>query len=86
MGISGVKMVDIDFSRILRLCDPRDELLSEEEFISFWSSARSAIDRFLLTHRDPGHEGSRPDSIESSWPFEISEPPFPVDMHAPQLT
>ena len=57
MGISGVRMVDIDgddsFARILRLCDPRKELLSEEEFISFWSSARSAIDSFLLTHRDP---------------------------------
>ena len=60
MGIYGVRMVDIDgdenVTRILQLCDPREELRSEEEFISFWSSARGAIDNFLLAHQHPAHE------------------------------
>lgn len=54
MGVRGVHVVeidsDVDIVSILTLCDPRSELRSEEEFISFWSTARSAIDSFLRRH------------------------------------
>ena len=54
MGVRGVRVVEIDSDEdivsILKLCDPRSELHSEEEFIRFWSTARSAIDSFLRRH------------------------------------
>ena len=54
MGVRGVDVVEIDGDKdivnLLNLCDPRSELHSEEEFIGFWSSARSAIDSFLLRY------------------------------------
>ena len=54
MGVRGVHVVeidsDMDIVNILTLCDPRSVLRSEEEFISFWSTARSAIDSFLRRH------------------------------------
>jgi ATP/maltotriose-dependent transcriptional regulator MalT len=36
---------------ILRLLDARTELNSESQFIEFWTSARSAIDEYLMQHR-----------------------------------
>ena len=54
MGVRDVNVVEIDgdedIINILMLCDPRRELHSEEEFISFWSAARNAIDSFLRRH------------------------------------
>ena len=54
MGVWGVDVVEIDSDKdtidLLKLCDPRYELHSEEEFISFWSAARNAIDSFLRRH------------------------------------
>lgn len=54
MGVRGVDVVEIDGDKdivnLLNLCDPRSELHSEGEFIGFWSSARSAIDSFLLRY------------------------------------
>ena len=54
MGVRGADVVEIDSDEdiidLLRLCDPRCELHSEEEFISFWSAARSSIDSFLRRH------------------------------------
>jgi hypothetical protein len=35
---------------IIELCDPRMELSSESQFISFWTRARSAIDTFMSKH------------------------------------
>ena len=57
MGVRGVKVVEIDgdedITDILKLCDPRCELHSEEEFIGFWTAARNAIDSFLRRHPTP---------------------------------
>ena len=54
MGVRGVNVVEIDGDKdiiaILKLCDPRCELHSEEEFIRFWSAARNAIDSFMRRH------------------------------------
>ena len=54
MGLRRVDVVEIDGDKditdILKLCDPRHELHSEEEFIRFWSAARNAIDSFLQRH------------------------------------
>ena len=54
IGVRGVGVVEIggdeDIMNLLKLCDPRCELHSEEEFISFWSAARNAIDSFLRQH------------------------------------
>ena len=54
MGVRGADVVEIDGDEhiiaILKLCDPRCELHSEEEFIGFWSAARNAIDSFLRRH------------------------------------
>ena len=54
MGVRGVSVVEIDGDAdivdILALCDPRSELHSEEEFIKFWSAARSTIDSYLRRH------------------------------------
>jgi hypothetical protein len=36
---------------ILRLLDARTELNSESQFIEFWTSARSAVDEYLMQHR-----------------------------------
>ena len=51
MGVRGADVVEIDSDEdiidLLRLCDPRCELHSEEEFISFWSAVGSSIDPFL---------------------------------------
>ena len=54
MGVRGVDLVEIDgdddILSILKLCDPRSELHSEEEFIAFWSAVRHSIDSFLRRH------------------------------------
>ena len=54
MGVRGVCVVEIDGDEdiiaILKLCDPRCELKSEQEFIGFWSAARNTIDSFLWRH------------------------------------
>ena len=43
-------MIDLEAEdsviNILRLCDPKVELTTEADFISFWSSAREAIQDF----------------------------------------
>ena len=60
MGVRGVDVVEIDGDKdivnLLNLCDPRSELHSEEEFIGFWSSAKSAIDSFLLRYSHRGQQ------------------------------
>jgi hypothetical protein len=43
---------------IIGLCDPRRELGSEQQFIDFWTSARSAIDAFLTVHRSADNSPS----------------------------
>lgn len=54
MGLRGVEVVEMDLDTgvrgILELCDPRTELSSESQFISFWIKARNAIDSFMATH------------------------------------
>jgi hypothetical protein len=55
MGVTGGAVLEIkgeeEIMEILRLCDPRAELTTELEFITFWTRARSAIDVFLNRHR-----------------------------------
>jgi hypothetical protein len=50
----GVRVVDLSGDEtvigIIELCDPRRELGPEQQFIDFWTSARSAIDAFLAVH------------------------------------
>ena len=57
MGLGCVGVVEMDLDprvrRIVELCDPRTELNSELQFISFWMRARAAIDDFMSTHRNP---------------------------------
>ena len=54
MGIKGARNIEVNgdesIMRILRLCDPRRVLATEEEFISFWSEVRAAAAEFLHTH------------------------------------
>jgi hypothetical protein len=54
MGMRGVEVVEMDRDQSVRgireLCDPRTELSSESQFISFWMRARSAIDIFMSMH------------------------------------
>jgi hypothetical protein len=54
MGMRGVEVVEMDrdpsVRGIIELCDPRTELSSESQFISFWMRARSAIDIFMSMH------------------------------------
>jgi hypothetical protein len=51
IGLEGVEVVEMDDSgvvtKILKLCDPKISLKSEQEFIAFWMRARSAIGDFL---------------------------------------
>jgi hypothetical protein len=55
MGVTGGAVVEMngeeDIMDLLRLCDPRAELTTELEFITFWTRARTAIDVFLNRHR-----------------------------------
>lgn len=57
MGLGRVGVVEMDLDprvrRIIELCDPRTELNSELQFISFWMRARDAIDDFMSAHRNP---------------------------------
>lgn len=57
MGVRGAEVVEIDGDEdiisILKLCDPRRELQSEDEFVGFWSTARQSIDSFLRRHPHP---------------------------------
>jgi hypothetical protein len=54
MGLRDVEVVEMDVDPsvrgIVELCDPRDELNSESQFISFWMRARDAIDTFMSRH------------------------------------
>ena len=54
MGIEGVQIVEVNGEEsvmgVLRLCDPRRILVTEADFISFWSEARGAVTKFLHTH------------------------------------
>ena len=57
MGIEGVRVVEINGDErvmdILRLCDPRREMLTETDFVKFWTEVRSAVASFLhpyITH------------------------------------
>jgi hypothetical protein len=62
MGMPGVRVVDLSGDEtvmgIIGLCDPRRELGSEQQFIDFWTSARSAIDAFLTVHRSADNSPS----------------------------
>jgi hypothetical protein len=54
MGLGRVEVVEMDrdpsVRGIIELCDPRAELSSESQFISFWMKARSAIDAFMTIY------------------------------------
>jgi hypothetical protein len=54
MGYRGVDVVEVnrddEMMGVLRLCDPRRIVTTEEEFVMFWSEVREAIAIFLLTH------------------------------------
>jgi hypothetical protein len=54
MGLRGVNVVAMDADSSVRgvveLCDPRTELSTESQFISFWMRAKSAIDTFMSMH------------------------------------
>jgi hypothetical protein len=54
LGLRDVEVVEMDMDPsvrgIVHLCDPRDELNSESQFISFWIRARDAIDMFMSRH------------------------------------
>jgi hypothetical protein len=54
MGLNGVEIIEMDRDESVReivgLCDPRLELNSQSQFISFWMRARGAIDRFMNVH------------------------------------
>jgi hypothetical protein len=49
-----VEVVEMDMDPsvrgIVQLCDPREKLNSESQFISFWMRARDAIDTFMSRH------------------------------------
>jgi hypothetical protein len=65
MGLGRVEVVEMDLDPSVRgvveLCDPRTELSTESQFVSFWMRARSAIDAFMTIHN---HTRSYvPDSI-----------------------
>jgi hypothetical protein len=64
MGLRDVEVVEMDMDPsvrgIVQLCDPRDELNSESQFISFWMRARDAIDMFMSRHNH-----TRPHSSDS---------------------
>ena len=63
MGVRGADAVEIDGDQdivnILKLCDPRSKLHSEEEFIIFWSAARHSIDSFFRQHPQSFGSGER---------------------------
>lgn len=54
MGLRGVRIVNMNedesVMRLLRLCDPRRTMGTEEEFVLFWSEVRAAIAGFLELH------------------------------------
>lgn len=54
MGIQGADLVEVNGDKsmmgVLRLCDPKRKMTTEEEFVTFWSVVRRAIAEFLLTH------------------------------------
>ena len=54
MGLEGIRTVEVNgeesVMKMLRLCDPRRVLTTEEEFINFWSEVRAAAAEFLHTH------------------------------------
>ena len=57
MGIEGIRVVEVNGDErvrdILRLCDPRREMLTETDFVKFWTEVRSAVASFLhpyITH------------------------------------
>jgi hypothetical protein len=64
MGLRDVEVVEMDMDPsvrgIVHLRDPRDELNSESQFISFWIRARDAIDMFMSRHNH-----TRPHSSDS---------------------
>ena len=63
MGLGNVAVLDLcgadSAIDIVRLCDPRVKLDSEEDFVRFWVQAKTAIDMFL-TSTQQGHQLDRP--------------------------
>ena len=60
MGMRGTDLVDVNgdesMMEVLRLCDPRRKLETEDEFVRFWSDVRKAITNFLHAHpTHPSH-------------------------------
>ena len=53
MGLGEVVVLDffgVDSAiDIVRLCDPRVKLDSEEDFVRFWVQTKTAIDKFLAS-------------------------------------
>ena len=54
MGLDGVEVVEVNGEEsvmgVLRLCVPRRELITEGDFVEFWSEVREAVSNFLFTH------------------------------------
>ena len=63
MGLGNLAVLDLcgadSAIDIVRLCDPRVQLDSEEDFVRFWVQAKTAIDMFL-TSTQRGHQSGRP--------------------------
>jgi hypothetical protein len=54
MGSNGTVVVQMNSDHsvmdIIALCDPREELISEAQFIVFWIRSRVAIELFISKH------------------------------------
>jgi hypothetical protein len=79
MGLRGVDVLEMDVDSgvrgVVELCDPRTELSTENQFISFWMRARSAIDTFMSMHNRT--QSYVPDNSEGPpQPFSSSSPIF----------
>ena len=53
---------------IIELCDPRITLMSESEFVEFWTRARRVIESFIAVHA--------PRSPSNKEEFNITSPLF----------
>lgn len=61
MGLGSVEVVEMDsdpsFRLIVKLCDPRTQLNSEIQFISFWIRARAARAAVTRNYTHPTTKG-----------------------------